>query len=178
MNTPARAAHLVIAIGNASRGDDALGPSVGEALRADGCFDGTAAALIEVYQLQIEDALELAGRDAVLFIDARRPRRDQRGVATAAAVEIDPLEPVPRPAAFTHALTPSALLAVAQRLAGSAPPAWLLAIDGEAFELGAPLSAAASARMTPALALAREWLRRSAASRPGIGTPSPQASRH
>jgi hydrogenase maturation protease len=178
MNTPARAAHLVIAIGNASRGDDALGPSVGEALRADGCFDGTAAALIEVYQLQIEDALELAGRDAVLFIDARRPHAGQGRVAGGPAVEIGPLEPALHPTAFTHALTPSALLEVALRLAGGAPPAWLLAIDGEAFELGMPLSAAASARVAPALALAHEWLRRSATGRPDIGTPNPQASRH
>jgi hydrogenase maturation protease len=159
MDRSPRAAALVFAIGNASRGDDALGPTVGEALRTEGVFDGTAAELIEVYQLQIEDALELAGRDAVLFIDARRPRAGRPGAAGGRAVEIGPLEPALHPTPFTHALAPSALLEVAQRVAGGAPPAWLLAIEGEDFELGAPLSAAARARLAPALALARDWLR-------------------
>jgi hydrogenase maturation protease len=160
---PMPAARLVFAIGNASRGDDALGPAVGEALRAEGCFGAGAAELIEVYQLQIEDALELTGREAVLFIDARRARPGAPLAPAGQGVDIGPVEPALQRTPFSHALSPGALLEVARRIAGTVPPAWQLAIDGEAFELGAPLSTTARARVAPALALARAWLRGAAA---------------
>ena len=154
-DAPPRALRLVFAIGNASRGDDALGPAVAEALRAESAAGGDAFELIEVYQLQVEDALELQGRTAVLFVDAVRP-----GCAgTSATVELRPLTSAAQPTAFTHALAPAALLDVARRVLGvPPPPAWLLAITGESFDLGAPLSTGARARLPQALALARSWL--------------------
>lgn len=163
---PGVAPLLVFAIGNPSRGDDALGPTLGRALRT--VEESAAAAharaeLLEVVQLQIEDALELEGRSAVLFIDAERAPRAEAGDAAAAGRRADGvclrrLRPA-RAAAFTHALAPGALLEVAQRvLDRPLPPAWVLAIRGSAFELGAPLSAAARARLPAALALARAWL--------------------
>ncbi len=144
---------LVVAIGNASRGDDALGPALAASLRDDGWFDGDDVGLLEAYQLQVEDALSLSERRAVLFIDAARAGAN-RGAA------LQPLLPAVGPTAFTHALPPAALLALVPRVSASQPPpAWLLAIEGEAFELGAPLSVAASARLAAALPLARDWLR-------------------
>ena len=144
---------LVIAIGNASRGDDALGPLLAQRLRNEGWFDGDEVELLEAYQLQVEDALALPGRRAVLFVDAARGGAC-RGVA------LQPLHPAAGPTAFTHALPPAALLALVPRVSTSpAPPAWLLAIEGVAFELGATLSAAARAGLTKALPLARDWLR-------------------
>ncbi|HOL37057.1 MAG TPA: hypothetical protein PLT38_04440, partial [Rubrivivax sp.] len=61
---------LVFAVGNPSRGDDALGPTLAHALRVEEEFADAAhahAELLEVVQLQIEDALALEGRSAVLF---------------------------------------------------------------------------------------------------------------
>jgi hydrogenase maturation protease len=145
---------LVFAIGNASRGDDALGPALAAALRDEGWFDDGRAELIEAFQLQVEDALELSGRRAVLFVDAARSAA-QRGVhLQALACAARGTTP------FSHALPPGALLAVQQRIgAGAAPPCWLLAIGGESFELGAPLTALAREGLAAALPLAREWLR-------------------
>jgi hydrogenase maturation protease len=164
------APRLVFAIGNASRGDDALGPQLAQALRAEGWFDGAAAELIEVYQLQVEDALELAGREAVLFVDAERPPAAQdvpgalgaaritAGGGAAEGVSLRPVAAAPAPV-FSHALEPGALLEVCRRVCGQPPPpASVLAIVGAAFELGAPLSAPARARLPAALALARAWL--------------------
>ena len=158
---------LVIAIGNASRGDDAVGPLLAQALREEGWFDGEAAELIEVSQLQVEDALELAGREAVLFIDAERlPDRaagigddGDDGIGAPVGVRLRTVTNAAAPL-FSHALEPGALLDVHTRGLGRAPPAaWVLAIAGAGFELGAPLSAMARARLPVALALARAWLR-------------------
>jgi hydrogenase maturation protease len=145
---------LVVAIGNASRGDDALGPLLAAQLRDEGWFSDAEVELLETYQLQVEDALSLQDRSAVLFVDAARAGAS-RGVA------LQPLAPATGPTAFTHALPPAALLALVPRVSASPPPpAWLLAIEGEAFELGALLSAAANARLAEALPLARDWLQR------------------
>ena len=58
---------VVFAIGNDARGDDALGPRIGEWL-SDRQLEG-----VEVfveYQLQVEHALDLREAGLVLFIDA------------------------------------------------------------------------------------------------------------
>jgi hydrogenase maturation protease len=145
---------LVVATGNLSRGDDALGPLLAAQLRDEGWFSGSEIELLEAYQLQVEDVLSVQDRRAVLFVDAARA-----GVCRGVAVQ--PLAPAAGPTAFTHALPPAALLALVPRVSASPPPpAWLLAIEGEAFELGAPLSASARARLAEALPLAREWLQR------------------
>lgn len=169
------APRLVFAIGNASRGDDALGPELAQMLRAEGWFDGERAELVEVYQLQVEDALELAGREAVLFIDAERPQGPERGhgeeggdgASADGGVSLRATTKAPAPL-FSHALEPGALLEVHDRVFGrSPPPAWVLAITGTDFGLGAPLSPAARARLPAALALARAWLDPAAAGAPG-----------
>ncbi|MEQ1805224.1 MAG: hydrogenase maturation protease [Burkholderiaceae bacterium] len=145
---------LVFAIGNASRGDDALGPALAAALREQGWFDDGRTELIETFQLQVEHALELSHRRAVLFVDAARS-------ASKPGVRLQSLACAARDATpFSHALPPAALLAVHQRInEGAAPPCWLLAIDGERFELGAPLTPLARIGLATALPLAQGWLR-------------------
>ena len=63
---------VVFAVGNRSRGDDALGPLLLERLAAvlDAEGRGSRFELIDDFQLQIEHALDLAGRRLALFIDA------------------------------------------------------------------------------------------------------------
>ena len=60
---------LVIAVGNRSRGDDALGPALLDGLRDDAAIGVD---LLEEFQLQVEHALDLVGRRGVLFVDASR----------------------------------------------------------------------------------------------------------
>jgi hydrogenase maturation protease len=141
---------LVFGWGNASRGDDALGPLCIEALRAG--FEGDAEIeFLDDYQLQIEHALDLVGRRRVLFVDASRDAAPPFAVSSVEA-QTD--------ASFsTHSLSAPALLKVYEDLhATAAPPCTLLAIRGEHFELGAPPSAAAARHLAAALAWARGWI--------------------
>jgi hydrogenase maturation protease len=143
---------LVVAVGNQSRGDDALGPALLDALRESGVGRDAQVELLADFQLQVEHALDLVGRDAVLFVDAARGAvRDGAELVRIKASGGDP--------PHSHALRPQAVLAVYARVqAGPAPPAWLLAIGGESFELGAGLSPRAQANLAKATHLAQDWL--------------------
>ncbi|MBQ0929462.1 hydrogenase maturation protease [Ideonella sp. 4Y16] len=144
---------LLIGIGNPARGDDGLGPALVEALQTEPGLEA-----IAVFQLQVEDALLLADRPAVLFVDAARPGHAGDGV------QLRPISAQPDRAPISHALQPEALLAVARDVLGQAPPpAALLAIEGEHFGLGEGLSGVAAARMPVAQALVRDWLTRAVA---------------
>jgi hydrogenase maturation protease len=114
---------------------------------------------LEDYQLQIEHALDLLGRARVLFVDASLTCR--------APFEVISLAPARDLSLGTHSLSAQALLQVFCDLHGHAPPAsTLLAIRGEAFELGAPLSPVAQANLERALVWCRHWLTPMALERP------------
>jgi hydrogenase maturation protease len=156
--TGALAPLLVFAWGNRSRGDDALGPLLLDRLRALLPAD-SAVDCLEDYQLQIEHALDLLGRARVLFVDASLTCR--------APFEVISLAPARDLSLGTHSLSAQALLQVFCDLHGHAPPAsTLLAIRGEAFELGAPLSPVAQANLERALVWCRHWLSPMALERP------------
>lgn len=145
-----RAPLLVIAVGNRSRGDDALGPALLDALRDAGL--GARVELLEEFQLQVEHALDLVGRSAVLFVDASR-------VPVEGGVALAPLTAQPGHPPASHTLAPAAVLGVYEQLQQRpAPPAWLLAIEGEAFELGEGLSSAAQRRLDTAVQRTMAWL--------------------
>lgn len=142
---------LVLGVGNASRGDDALGPLLLERLRDAGVEAAGDVELLEDFQLQLEHALDLRDRLGVLFVDAARP-----GHADGAS-----LSPIDADAAIvpaSHGLRPQAVLHVARRIDGKVPPAWLLAIEGVEFGLGVVPSAAARRHLEDAVVLARGWL--------------------
>lgn len=137
---------LVIAIGNPSRGDDALGPvfaaRLQEWLDAEGRDD---VEVIEDFQLQIEHALDLKGRQQVIFVDAGTPLQP-------APYALKPVVPAPDFGHSTHAITPAAVLHVAQQTLGQQlPQASVLCIPGESFELGAALSGNAEIHLSAAL---------------------------
>jgi len=144
---------LVFAWGNPSRGDDALGPALLEMLEArqreGGEFAGVE--LLCDYQLQVEHALDLQGRERVLFVDA--------SMSAQPPCEFTSLCPERDASYTTHAMTPGAVLAVYEQINGRpSPPAWLLSIRGYAFELGTPLSPQAAVNLQDAVALALEFL--------------------
>lgn len=143
------AAMLVFGWGNASRGDDALGPLFVERLRA---LALPGVECLDDFQLQPEHALDLVGRTRVLFVDA--------SVSCAAPFDVSALQPQ-RDASFSsHAMSPAALLQAYVDVQGSAPPpATLLAIRGERFGLGEPTSASAMANLEAALSWAQGFLR-------------------
>lgn len=127
---------VVFAWGNPSRGDDALGPLLAERLGAlPVVADGTVV-LVEDFQLQVEHATDLAGCSLALFVDAAS--------GLDAPFVFSQLSPRLQPTHSTHAIAPESVLAVAAEVLGEAPPpAFLLAVGGESFELGAPLSVTA-----------------------------------
>ena len=139
---------LVLAWGNPSRGDDALGPEflrLSESLVPPAC---DAVEYVNDFQLQPEHAVDVAGCDLVLFVDA----------TTAAAVPFTFGAVAPaRDHTFTsHAMSPGALLAAYGDAFGEPPPpSFQLAIRGERFELGEPISAGAQANLRHALAFYR-----------------------
>lgn len=144
---------LVFGWGNLSRGDDALGPLFVERLRTLCGQRGLAFQVdfLDDYQLQIEHALDLAGRQRVLFVDA--------SLSCAAPFEVTQLQPQQDASFTTHAMSPQALMQVFRDLYGQAPPpCTLLAIRGEQFELGEPPSAAALDNLAAALQWAENWL--------------------
>lgn len=139
---------VVFAVGNPSRGDDAIGPvfsaRLAQWLASEGLADQFE--LIEDFQLQIEHALDLQGRQLALFIDA--------GANTPAPYVFERVFPSTAVAHTTHALSPQAVLQVFRQTEGAEPPpAFVLCVRGENFELGAPLSACAKDRSEAAFAL-------------------------
>ena len=146
---------LILAVGNPSRGDDALGPLFLERLaewqEQRGGWDEVE--LLTDFQLQIEHAVDLEGRQLALFVDA--------SVSCPSPFQFSRLQPV-RDASYTsHALSPAAVLYVYQQINQvPPPPAFQLAIRGQSFALGQPLSAAAKTHLTAALAFADRLLAR------------------
>ncbi len=137
---PARAPVVILACGNPSRGDDALGPHLLDRLQdwllSEGLSDGFA--LLSDFQWQIEHALDLAGRRLALFIDA-----DQRAAAPFVFRRVVPADtPACNPS--THAQAPETLLAVLARISTEEmPETYVLGVRGTRFALGDGLSAAA-----------------------------------
>jgi len=170
MNAPAPL--LLLAVGNPSRGDDALGPALLEALRAQDAEATGDLELLGDFQLQVEHALDLQGRRAVLFVDAARPGT----VAAPEGLALQPLAPAAALPALSHALSAAAVLRVAQQLGSAVPPAWQLAIEGRQFGLGEPLSAPAQVRLAAALVLARQWIASQRAAGASAGATEPAAA--
>ena len=140
---------LVFGYGNLSRGDDALGPLVLEYIEQNSYFDGLE--IITDFQLQIEHALDLEGRDLVLFIDA--------SVACDQAFSFVTLAPEKDKSYTTHAMSPASVLSVYQDIMHKqSPPCFLLSIQALEFELGSDLSARARSNLDVANTFVRQLL--------------------
>jgi len=148
MSSDAIAPVVVIAIGNPSRGDDAIGPllygRLAEWLENAGLageFD-----LYEDFQLQIEHALDLKGRRLALFIDA--------GDNTPGPYTFEPVAAAEGIMHTSHALPPASVLQVYRQVeGGEPPPSFVLCVRGEQFALGAEPGAAALAHVEAAFGL-------------------------
>ena len=142
---------LVIAYGNLSRGDDAVGPQL--AARLEAWLAERGEKRIEVlsdFQLNIEHALDFIGRRRVLLMDAK-----QGGDAPFSCV---PVLPVADSSISTHTLSPGALLEIYRSLRwADPPPVELLSIPGSCFELGAALSPEVSEYIESAWVYLKAW---------------------
>jgi hydrogenase maturation protease len=124
---------LVIGVGNELRADDGVGRAVAEALAADPRLAGVDAR--SVRQLTPELALDVASAGLVVFVDADT-------LLAAGRVEVGPVDGAVA-GAFSHHLTPAALVGLARILEGAVVNAIAVRIGIRSVELGGPRTAAA-----------------------------------
>ena len=122
---------LVIGYGNALRGDDAVGRRAAERLAADGRLPG--ARIDACHQLTPELAADIAAARLVVLVDARE------NDGTPGDVRLEQVVGCCRPLG-SHTVDASALVDLATRLYGHAPPVILVSVTAERFDLGADLS--------------------------------------
>lgn len=138
-----RAPLLILTVGNESRGDDAIGPLLLRRMAGwfVSCGITEQVELIEEFQLQIENTLDLERRKLVLFIDAGRQQASTPFSFYEAMAR--------RPSGYTsHAVAPETLLGLYAMVQNErAPPLFVLSIAGLTFELGEPLSKQAKAHL-------------------------------
>lgn len=147
-----RSRALILAWGNPSRGDDALGPRLIERLETlGGGLADPRPELLTDFQLQIEHVLDLAGRDLVVFVDA--------AASGSEPFTFSPVTLGPAVSVTTHALSPEALLGVFRRVLGEREPAcFVLGIRGYAFDLGSDLTDQALFNLGAASDFLQGWL--------------------
>jgi hydrogenase maturation protease len=151
---------LVIGYGNPGRRDDGLGPGIVAELEREAPPQVT---LDSDYQLAIEMAVDLAGADRVIFVDAAEagpePFRASR------------LVPAPGVHFTSHVLGPEAVLAICRESYGRSPEAVLVAVRGYEFEFAEGLSRKAQGNLRSAFAfittLIEEWRGRDMAGETG-----------
>lgn len=142
MGSSPEAALIVFCWGNASRGDDGIGPLLARRLREQ-AVDGLV--VVEDHQLNIEHVMDFDGTAPVLFVDA--------SVAIERGCRLERIKPSEDGNFSTHAISPQALLNVFHQATGqSPPPAFLLHVAGRDFGLGAQLSDTAENAVNAALA--------------------------
>jgi hydrogenase maturation protease len=141
---------LLVGIGNPLRRDDAAGPAV---------VEGFSCRRLVVHQLLPEHAVELAGCDRVLFVDA----------AVDGELTITKLTANATVPSLGHTGHPAWLLAVCEHLYGRVPEAWLLPIPGHDFGFGDELSQPTRQAVIEAVEVVRRWL-----STPAATTPQPE----
>jgi hydrogenase maturation protease len=144
--TPARV--LVLGYGNPGRQDDGLGPALAAGIDCLGWPNLTA---FDNYQLNIEDAIDVAAHDFVWFVDAAKA-----GPSPYAVRELSPASSIE----FTsHLVRPEAVLAIANQLYGRLPRAFMLAIRGYEFAFTETLTPGATDNLREALAMLTERIR-------------------
>jgi len=131
---------LLIGYGNPGRLDDGLGPALADAIAALNLPHVT---VESDYQLQPEDAAQIACHDVVIFADA--------DIKCAEPFRFERIEPKRQTSFSSHSTSPEALLALAHDAFGASTPGYVLGIRGRKFdEFGEGLSAAAQANLDAA----------------------------
>jgi hydrogenase maturation protease len=127
---------LVIGVGNDLRADDGVGRSVLARLAEHPSLVGCR--FESVHQLVPELGPELAASSLVVFVDGTTE-------LPPGEVRIAPAEPMSAAPAFSHHMTPAALVALASQAYGTSPEALVVGIGVGSLRAGASLSPAVAA---------------------------------
>jgi hydrogenase maturation protease len=150
MSPGAGSGTLVLGYGNPGRLDDGLGPAVARAVAELRLPDVT---VEEAYQLTVEDAVEVARHERVVFVDAA-----VEGPEPFALLPVEP-RPWDGGAFATHTVAPSVVLGLARDVYGARTRGWLLAVRGYRFRaFGEGLSPGARANLAAAVGALRGWV--------------------
>lgn len=145
---------LVIGYGSALHNDDAAGLHLAERIAARAYPN---VHVLTVTQLVPELAEPIAHSRLVIFADASlHPPRAHRPWRLFGITRLRPSQATW--SSLLHHGDPRALLALAQALYGYHPPAWLITIPGERFDLGESLSPLAQQALEQAIAFVERLL--------------------
>ncbi|MBF0289135.1 MAG: hydrogenase maturation protease [SAR324 cluster bacterium] len=113
---------LILGYGNPGRLDDGLGPMLASKLEAD-CVEGVS--IESNYQLTVEDAVDIAKHDIVIFADA--------ALNSPEPFFFKKLFPQSQVTFTTHSISPESVLSLAHNCFGAKTEAYLLGIRGYEF---------------------------------------------
>lgn len=129
----------IIGYGNPQRRDDGIGPYVVNRLRPY-FKDCRSVRLRILHQLDPVLATELENSGIILFVDATAEVLTEGRQWTPVQPELE-FRPW-----LLHQVTPAVLLGLLQFLYNCSPPAWTVAVQGEDFDFGCGMTAAARKR--------------------------------
>lgn len=142
---------LIIGYGNPYRQDDRIGHVIAEELQRWATAVGQPLDVVTAYQLDLDMVEQIGAASLVVFIDAHKPAYCDGLVCSPAVPDED--------AGFTtHAFTPGGLLALAARLKGNSPRAFIVSVPGYAFDLGDEISARTRACAAEAVSQVQKML--------------------
>jgi hydrogenase maturation protease len=132
---------LLLGYGNSLRGDDGIGCVLATLLQERLQLEWHRPLHVHIaHQLTPELVTEMAGVNVVIFLDAR----EGDGVGR---VVCEKVQAQPQTAAFTHHVSPTALLEAARELHGVAPEGLLISVVGASFDYSDHLSPELSQRL-------------------------------
>jgi hydrogenase maturation protease len=139
---------LVIGIGNIGRGDDGLGWKLAEILNDLEIENVT----VEYrYQLQVEDAHLVSEFRTVIFIDASHEQVE-------GGFSFKPCLPADHYFYSSHMQSPETILYLTDTLYKQSPEAFILAIEGEKWDLGETISGKANQYLQQAFSFLQVFL--------------------
>lgn len=139
--------HVVIGIGNDSRQDDGLGWALLDKIDKEFREETE---LVYRYQLNIEDADLIKDAECVLFVDACEDDLNSGSV-------LEPCTANGEITYTTHALSPSAVLALCQQVYNENPRAFVLKMQGYEWELRSGLTEGGKKNLEEAFKLYRNF---------------------
>jgi hydrogenase maturation protease len=139
---------LIIAYGNALRGDDAVGLYAARELDQQ-FHDDPEIDIIACQQLTPEMADDVSGSELVIFLDASCGEEP-------GTVRCKHISPLNGPVGLTHNLDPQSLVSAAEQLYGEAPQAICVTLAGWSFEVSNRLSKNATLRLPELVRQTRE----------------------